>query len=312
VRAEITDDGMEENENDDEDRELNFRRELWNVGPGSISSFNFSPYANDSVTIQKLVQLGVKIYKWERKYGIPEFILKLDFQRDIEHYLRFLVDVGVEPDNLGYHVTLNPHLLKESIENLNIRLDYLKSKNFSVEEIAQIINANPFWLSFSTRRIDRRLGYFQRTFELGGQQVRSLACKCPRLVTSNLGRTKDVTFKIKDCMGFEPKEIVTILLAHPEIWRIHPTKLWQRFDYLHNELKFSHEDLMHSPKLLLTALTTLGERVGFLQKLGRAQFNPEKPNFVSADNLIEGDDADFVVRIAKSSVVEFNEYLKTL
>jgi len=222
------------------------------------------------------------------------------------------LDNGVEPDGLGFQLTKNPHILKESIENLQTRVDYLKSKKFASKEIKMVLSENPYWLCFSTRRIDRRLGYFQRTFKLSGPQVRKLACDSPTLITYNLALIKDATFKIKDEMGFEANEIVTLLLAQPNIWKIHPTKLWLRFDYLHNELQFSHENLVRSPELLMTSVTKMRERVGFLQLLGRAQFDPEKPNFVSADNLINGDDGHFAVQVAKHSVVEFNEYLKTL
>lgn len=71
-------------------------------------------------------------------------------------------------------------------------------------------------------RIDRRLGFFQTYFELTGDQVRKLASSGssgPKLITYNLGRVKDVTFTIKEEMGFTGSEIVKILLARPRIWK---------------------------------------------------------------------------------------------
>ncbi len=91
-----------------------------------------------------------------------------------------------------------------------------------------------------------------------------------------------------------------------------PKALWRRFDYLHNVLKFSHEHLLRSSKLLMTREHKLKNRIGFLQSIARAQFNPEKPNYVSTNDIIDGDDAHFAVTVAKSSVIEFNNYLKTL
>lgn len=91
-----------------------------------------------------------------------------------------------------------------------------------------------------------------------------------------------------------------------------PPTLLRRFDFIHNTVKFSHEHIARSPKLLLTREGRLRGRIGYLQFLGRAQFNPEKPNFISTEDIIEGDDSHFAVHIAKSSVIHFNEYLKTL
>lgn len=78
------------------------------------------------------------------------------------------------------------------------------------------------FLLFSVPRIDRRLGFFQTHFGLTGDQVRVLAShgsSGPKLITYNLGRVKDVTFAIKEEMGFTSEEIVEILLTRPRIFR---------------------------------------------------------------------------------------------
>lgn len=53
-------------------------------------------------------------------------------------------------------------------------------------------------------------------------------------------------------------------------------------------------------------------RIGFLEHIGKAQFDPEKPNYVSFGMIYEGDDSTFAIKVAKSSVLEFNEYMKCL
>jgi len=48
--------------------------------------------------------------------------------------------------------------------------------------------------------------------------VRMLAARGPKLITSNLGHVRDVTFKVKEEMGFTSQEIVSLLLGSPRIW----------------------------------------------------------------------------------------------
>jgi len=93
---------------------------------------------------------------------------------------------------------------------------------------------------------------------------------------------------------------------------IDPTALWKRFDYLHNETKFSHEDIARCPEVLLVRESRLKNRIGFLKHIGKAQFDPEKPNYVSFKMVYSGEDSEFATKIAKCSVLEFNNYMKSL
>ena len=54
--------------------------------------------------------------------------------------------------------------------------------------------------------------------------MRALAVKGPKIITYNLAQIKDVTFTIKEEMGFEPHEVTQLLLVHPAIWKISKTK----------------------------------------------------------------------------------------
>nr|CAD7456942.1 unnamed protein product [Timema tahoe] len=86
--------------------------------------------------------------------------------------------------------TRNPLIFKEDLENLQVRVNYLLSKRFSSDNVSRIITKNPHWLSFSTRRIDRRLGHFQKSFSLNGDEIRTLTIKQPRLITFNMNHIK--------------------------------------------------------------------------------------------------------------------------
>ncbi|XP_055537875.1 transcription termination factor 3, mitochondrial [Wyeomyia smithii] len=282
------------------------------VYPNIRPAFNFAAYVNKSEPLQQLVRLGVDLHKLEKRKGIPQFILRLDFERDMKQHLRCLTDVGVATEALGEFITKNPLIFKEDIGNMEVRINYLQSKQFLPEQIARIIYKNPFWLMISTKRIDRRLGFFQKTFELSGNDVRLLTAKQPRLITYNLEHVRKNTFAIKEELGFEKEEMKQLLLSKPKLWMINEDKLMHRFEYVHRKMQLTNAEILRTPEILLARDHRIKQRHGFLQFLGKAQYNPRKELYVSPKTLVEGTDQDFVIEVAKSDMMSFNNYLKTL
>lgn len=181
-------------------------------------SFNLAAYVNKSETLQKLLELGVDLSKIEKRKGLPQFILKLNFETEIKKHLFFLHDLGLPAEYYGEFITKNPLIFKESIADLETRVYYLRSKQFTIEQVRDIVGRNPFWLNISTRRIDRRLGWFQKNFKLSGNDIRFLTCKQPKLITYNMEHIRESTFKIKEEMGFDSDEIKHLLLSKPNLW----------------------------------------------------------------------------------------------
>lgn len=58
------------------------------IAPYFQPSFNFAAYVNNSSTLQELVKLGVDLHSFERKKDVPEFILRLEFNRDMKEHIR--------------------------------------------------------------------------------------------------------------------------------------------------------------------------------------------------------------------------------
>lgn len=181
-------------------------------------TFNFAAYVNKSDSLKKFVELGVDLSKLEKRKGIAQFVMKLDFEKDVKKVLLFLHDLGLPADYFGEFITKNPLIFKESIDDLETRIYYLRAKHFTVEDVQRIVVKNPYWLSFTTRRIDARLGWFQKNFGLVGDNIRFLAAKEPKLITYNLEHIKTTTFKIKEEMGFDREERRVLLLGKPKIW----------------------------------------------------------------------------------------------
>lgn len=191
--------------------------DLSDLAPWSEGSFNFAAYANDSQTIQELAKLGVNLHKLEKSQKAMEILLQRNFD-ELKPHIRFLHACGVNADNLGAFITKNPYIFEESLDDLVIRIRYLRAHNFQPGMIARIVEKNPLWLMFSTKKIDRRLGHFQQEFHLSGPEVRQLATKQPRLITYNFEKLQEITFAVKEEMGFSREEMKIILLDKPRIF----------------------------------------------------------------------------------------------
>lgn len=61
-----------------------------------------------------------------------------------------------------------------------------------------------------------------------------------------------------------------------------------------------------------TRIFKIKERHLFLVYLGKAQYDPTKPNYVSLDKVVSFPDEVFCKEIAKTSVNDFEKFLKTL
>lgn len=124
------------------------KEDIADVAPYLKPTFNFAAYVNKSETLQQLVKLGVNLHKIEKSVEAVPFILKLDFEKDVKNHIRFLYDHGVALEIIAEIFTKNPFILKEQLDDLNVRINYLESKRFTKEMITRILSINPFWLSF--------------------------------------------------------------------------------------------------------------------------------------------------------------------
>lgn len=192
--------------------------DLSDIGPYMTPTYNFAKFANESDTIQQLVNLGVELHKLEANREVLEMFLRLDFDKNIKPYIQFLHDCGVHSDNLGFFITRNPMIFKENMDDLHTRIRYLRAHDFSVKMIQEIVNKHPPWLSFKVEQIDWRLGYFQNTFNLSGIQVRRVTTKCPKVITYDMKKIRKSTFAVIEQMGFNALQTRFILLNVPRVW----------------------------------------------------------------------------------------------
>ncbi|XP_065359489.1 transcription termination factor 3, mitochondrial [Calliphora vicina] len=276
-----------------------------------LPTYNLAAYVDKSELLQQFIQLGVDLSAIERRKGLPEFVLQLQLEQDVKPRLLFLKDQGVPAERFGELITKNPLIFKVDLDDMQTRVNYLESKRFSKTQIQRIITLNPYWLMFSTQRIDKRLGYFQKEFALKGDDVRFLASKLPRLITYNMEHIRQATFCIREEMGFTKDEIKCLLLSKPRLLMLKSDDLIERFAYAHQEMQLSHQMILQQPEILTSREFRLRERHEFLKMLGRAQYDPEKDMYISPKSLVEGNNHYFVRNVSKSDMETFELFLKT-
>lgn len=275
-------------------------------------SFTLRDYVDHSETLQKLVLLGVDLSKIEKHPDEANCLLRMDFESDIKQILLFLKDLGIEDNQLGPFLTKNYAIFSEDLQNLKTRVAYLQSKNFNKADITQMVRNAPFLLNFSVERLDNRLGFFQKELELSVKKIRDLVVRLPRLLTGSLEPVKENMKVYRLELGFKRNEIQHMITKIPKMLTINKRKLTETFDYVHNVMSIPHHVIVRFPQVFNTRLFKVKERHMFLTYLGRAQYDPAKPNYVSLDKLVSMPDEVFCEEIAKASVQDFEKFLKTL
>lgn len=180
-------------------------------------AFNLAAYVNKSDTLQQLVKLGMNLHRLEKKPDVAQFVLGLSFEQQIQPHLLFLHDLGISVDELGTWLSKNPGIFKENLDDLHVRITYLQSKRFKEAEIQRIVQKNPYWLMFSTPKIDNRLGFVQRQFYLSATQTRQLAVAQPRVVTYSIEHIRKSAFTLVEEMGLDKEETKELVLKLPKI-----------------------------------------------------------------------------------------------
>ncbi|NXX69661.1 MTEF3 factor, partial [Spizella passerina] len=273
-----------------------------------IRSSTLRDYVDHSETLTKLVHLGVDLSQVEKRQKAGQLLLTLDFEKDVKKILLFLKDVGVEDNQLGPFLTKNPYILGEDLEALETRVAYLKSKKFGKSEIAQMLLQCPVaGLSiFEVRHLRKR---FSHQLVL---RTKDLVIRLPRLLTGKIEPVKENLQVCQIELGFQRNEIQQIVCKTPKILTASKKRLKQTFDYLHNIMGISHHMLTCFPQVFNSKLLRIRERHMFLAFLGRAQYDPAQPSYISLDQLVSLPDEVFCTEIAKASMEDFENFLKTL
>lgn len=281
----------------------------------AVVTHNLAKIVDKSPSLKRLVDLGVKIWKWEREPGQLDLALRLDFKTHVGPKMDFLRALGVQLEDMVAVFEANPQLLVEtSMDECLVRKDYLVKMGFTRAQITAVLSADPQWLSHAVEEIDSRLGFLQRTFELSAADLRQVAALEPKLVTW-VGLPDQINlnlFSFKEEMGFDKWQITGMLKACPLVFRHkYEYVLMETFDALAVEVGFSRQIIAKNPHSLLFPASKIRDRLAFLKLAGRDQFDPKKPNFISIDTIIAFSDNEFSKMVNVDSD-KFDRFLKTL
>ncbi|XP_037548729.1 transcription termination factor 3, mitochondrial [Nematolebias whitei] len=276
------------------------------------SSTSLRDYVGKSETLTNLVQLGVDLWKLEQRPNVGSMLLRLDFSTDVAPRLLFLKNIGVEDSRLGYIISHNPFILTEELENLQTRVNYLVSKKFSTETVASMVSKAPYLLNFDVKRLDNRLGFYQHQLKLSASNTRNIIARLPRLLCGSLEPVKENLKVYEIELGFKLNEIQHMVIAVPKMLTAKKQKLTRIFDFLHNTMKVPHHLITKFPQVFNTNLLRLKERHLFLEYLGKAQYDPTLPNFISLDRLVSLPDETFCTEMALATLEDLYLFQKTL
>lgn len=248
-------------------------------------SSSFEDYINYSETLQKLVMIGVDLSAVQEFPFIGNYIIRLDFERDIIPKLLYLKDLGVYDHNLGLVLTTNPYILEDPINKLQSVVGYLKSKKFTDEMIGKMVTRHSMFLIMEVGQIDSKLGMFQKMFRLKGDQMRKVFSIHPVLISHNRKKIQDVHFLFHKIWGFDEDQLQAMFLKCPLVFAVDAkTTLQTRLENLY-DLEISMEVIAENPGVLLGDHHQVRRRHAFLKEIGRAHYNPEKAGYVSLETL---------------------------
>ncbi|CAG2209556.1 MTERFD [Mytilus edulis] len=127
--------------------------------------YHLAPLVKESLVLSNLVMLGVSLAEIE-KQGAADMLVQLNYENDVQPLLLFLKEIGVADADLCRVITKNPFLFKAEITDLKVRINYLRSKRFSKDNIASIVTRNSKALSLTVEQLDGQLGFYQKQFKL--------------------------------------------------------------------------------------------------------------------------------------------------
>ncbi|OQR79598.1 mTERF domain-containing protein 1 [Tropilaelaps mercedesae] len=315
--------------------------------PGTLTREQITTLVQKTEVLAKLAHFQVPVEEWEDKPDLVNKLVSLNWRRDCDPCIEQLVQrTGMKPKDLRALLTKNPLVLTHPLQQIERRLEYLSADmsntliviqkrcfrrcvsrveltdqyhlifvqqyggwGMTANEVCNVVTREKFWLSYSMVCLKNRMQFLMKQFALSQLDLKQLIIKNPKVITWDLRRL--VLFKclLVDKMGFSMDQTSRLLLAVPQLVFESDAVLLKRFKLI-RKMGLEHEAIVDFPKIFLLRDYQLEQRLGFLEHLGRAQFDPEKPNYISAKDIAVKESNKFAKKTAKSTVGEFQDYIK--
>ena len=164
----------------------------------------------------------------------------------------------------------------------------------------------------SVENVDERLGWLQREFKLTASELRAVVVDMPKLATLPAKIIADVRFGLKEFLEFDEQSMRTLIKSYPKLFTKDFKSIQANFTFLTQVAGLGHADIAFYPPILQTPYVLLKTRYAYLKHLDRLQLDPTKPNYVSLKDLVVHNDKDFCQRIAKTTIDDFNKFIKSI
>uniref|UniRef100_A0A183BRL3 CAP_N domain-containing protein n=1 Tax=Globodera pallida TaxID=36090 RepID=A0A183BRL3_GLOPA len=187
-----------------------------------------TPYANNSPTIQMLLELGVDLFDVCQAPKIGRALLRLDPVRDVKWKIFWLVKrVGVQEADVGSYLSRNPYFLLQSF------------RRFTRAQIAKIVTEYRYWLNHAPENIDGRV------------------LKEPRLIQFGVGPIQGFVIALSQSCGFSQRDLKQILLKDPRVFLLDKPHLLTSFNYLAYVMRIPNNQIVAYPMALRCPLWAL-------------------------------------------------------
>ncbi|XP_076767354.1 transcription termination factor 3, mitochondrial isoform X2 [Arvicanthis niloticus] len=208
--------------------------------------------------------------------------------------LQKLVQLGVDLSKIEKH---------PDVANLLLRLDFEK-------DIKQILL---FLKDLGLE--DNQLGPFlTKNYAIFSEDLENLKTRVAYLQSKNFSKT-DIARMVKNApflLSFSVERLDNRLGFFQKELELNVKKTRDLVVRLPRLLTGSLEPVKENIKVFNTRVFKIKERHLFLVYLGKAQYDPAKPNYVSLEKFASFPDEVFCKEIAKASVNDFEKFLKTL
>uniref|UniRef100_A0A8C6BNN5 Mitochondrial transcription termination factor 3 n=1 Tax=Monodon monoceros TaxID=40151 RepID=A0A8C6BNN5_MONMO len=213
---------------------------------------------------------------------------------DHSETLKKLVLLGVDLSKIEKH---------PDAANLLLRLDFEK-------DIKQIL------LFLKDLGIeDNQLGTFlTKNYAIFSEDLENLKTRVAYLLSKNFSKV-DIAQMVRNApflLSFSVERLDNRLGFFQKELELSVKKTRDLVIRLPRLLTGSLEPVKENMKVFNSRLFKVKERHLFLAYLGRAQYDPGKPNYISLDKLVSVPDEIFCEEMAKASVQDFEKFLKTL
>ena len=241
-------------------------------------------YVHSTPHLQLLVGLfGVNLDLIDKQNDdMRRILLRADLEIDVFPRFKILQKfAAVSILNFGRIISRCPSVLEVPIDDIFHLLNHLQRTGFSENQIRSIVTNRPSTLLLYPISIENCQTALHIMTELPPSQINSLIWKHPILLEADFDRVSDIRNIFRDQFLFDLQSFQQLILRCPSVLSARKDHLIEKFVYLNREMDISNELIAASGEVFKNSIFNIRSLHLYLKSLQRAQFDPDKPLYVS-------------------------------